>query len=140
MAIKNYTAKAEHTASITKIKQYLIDAHARDIIERYEDGKCVGLAFVIPLYNRHFTFELPARINEITAYLIRERRMGKEAAKVQALKTAWSLIRDWMAIQLTMIVLEQAEPLELFFPYLTDGQQTYYDRLKSNDFKQLLLT
>jgi hypothetical protein len=137
MNIKNYTSQAEASNSIAKIKSLLIDAHARDIIERYNNGVCIGLAFVIPLYNRHFTFELPVRHKEVSDYLRKHKNMSEKVANEQALRTAWALLRDWVQIQLTMIYLEQAEPLELFFPYLTDGQQTYYEKIKSNDFKQL---
>lgn len=137
MNIKNYSSTIAYTDSINTVKELLIQAHARDILERYENGICVGIAFVIPLYNQHFTFELPARINEITEHFKKNRRMSHKTAHEQALKTGWALIRDWVKIQLTMILLEQAEPLELFFPYLTDGKQTYYERIKQSDFKLL---
>lgn len=137
MNIKNYTTTVDYTKSIDAIKKLLIDFGAHSVFEKYENKEISGIAFVIPIDNKSMTFQLPARINEIQNHLIKTRRMGKDYAFKQAQKTAWKLIHEWVQIQLTMIMLNQAEPLELFFPYLTDGFQTFYEKIKSNDFKQL---
>lgn len=137
MNIKNYTSEVPAEKSIQRIKNLLIDAHARDIIERYDNRVCVGIAFVIPMENRFLTFELPAKIDRVKKHLIKVKRMRESTAQMQAGRTAWKTLAEWVEIQITMIILDQADPLELFFPYLYDGTQTYYNRLKQNDFKQL---
>lgn len=137
MKIKNYTSTIEPEVSITNVKKLLINAGAYSVIEKYENKEVSGIAFVFPIDNKAMTFQLPARILEIQKHLIKTEKMSEDVAFRQARKTAWKLVHEWVQIQLTMITLQQAEPLELFFPYLTDGRQTYYERIKENDFKLL---
>jgi len=137
MNLKNYSSTIEYQKSIESIKKLLIEYGAYSVIEKYENKEVSGIAFVMPIDNKAMTFQLPARVSDIKNFLIKTRRMSPENAYKQAQKTAWKLIHEWIQIQLTMIALDQAEPLELFFPYLTDGVNTYYEKVKANDFKQL---
>ena len=55
----------------------------------------------------------------------------------QAARTAWKLVQDWIEVQVSMIVMKQAEFLEVFLPYVWDGRQTYFESVKSGAFKAL---
>jgi hypothetical protein len=37
-----------------------------------------------------------------------------------------------------MIQMKQAETLQVFLPYVWDGQQTFYQRLKESKFRAML--
>lgn len=115
MSIKNYSTTVEFEKSIDNVKKLLIAAGAYSVIEKYENREVSGIAFVMPIDNNAMTFQLPARVDDIQKYLIRTRRMGNNNAFKQAQKVAWKLIHEWIQIQLTMIELDQADPLELFF-------------------------
>ena len=55
----------------------------------------------------------------------------------QASRTAWKLMQDWIEIQVSLIEMRQVEFLQVFLPYVWDGQQTYYSYLKEGNFKLL---
>ena len=54
-------------------------------------------------------------------------------------RTAWKLVQDWVDVQISLIVMRQAEWLQVFMSYLYDAQrgQTFYDLAKGNSFKML---
>lgn len=62
--------------------------------------------------------------------------------KDQARRTAWKILYEWVQIQVSMIQIEQVEIMEVFLPYAYDKEknETYFEKIKANGFKQLQLT
>ena len=67
----------------------------------------------------------------------RPRAESLKRLQVQAARTAWKLVQDWVEIQMAMVKMQQAELTQVFLPYMWDGKQTLYMAYKANNFKQL---
>jgi hypothetical protein len=44
---------------------------------------------------------------------------------------------DWVAVQLSLIEMKQAELLQVFLPYLWAGKTTFYESIKQGKFKAI---
>jgi hypothetical protein len=86
-------------------------------------------------------FRLPANVKNV--YLWLKKNKPKAADKLllaRAERICWKQQHEWVHLQLSLIEIDQAEVLELFFPRLYDIQKgvTYYEQLKQGKFKGLL--
>lgn len=141
MNLKNYTTQVNAVKSINMIEKLLVDFGSKNIMKEYgPEGRVSAISFTLDTQGMVLPFRLPAKVQE--AYLWLKRKHNSSNAKTlmdQAERIVWKQLYEWVFLQLCMIELEQAEKLELFFPYLKDVQknETFYQKLKSNGFKQL---
>ncbi len=47
-------------------------------------------------------------------------------------------MQDWVAVQMSLIQMHQAETLQVFLPFVWDGRRTFYQAVKETGFKALL--
>jgi hypothetical protein len=143
--LKNYTSEVPAITSMGHIEKYLVEAGATDISKKYVDGICSAITFRMMINNFPVFFKLPAKVDACFEAMWKEvsrpRPDTKAKIKQQAERTAWKIVRDWVEIQISMIRLNQAEAMEIFLPYAYDPstEQTFYHRLKANNFKQLTM-
>lgn len=95
---------------------------------------------------RSQVFKLPSKVDQCFKMMWKNvsprsahRDSVKENVMQQAKRTAWKLLLDWVQIQVSMIQIQQVELLEVFLPYAYDiqNEQTFFEKLKGNGFKQL---
>jgi hypothetical protein len=144
--VKNYTSGVPAETSISRIEQKLAAVGASGIMKLYGlDKRVSALVFQMPHGNRSHSIKVPANVEACFQamwkdYCLRTshpRQATKATLKDQASRTAWKLVQDWIDVQVSMIVMEQAEALEVFLPYVWDGRQTYFEAMKGHDFKAL---
>jgi len=144
--LKNYTSTVPAVTSMGRIQKALVEAGATDISMKYDTTTktCTAITFrMIIAGQMPMFFQLPAKIEPcfkvLWAEVKRPRPETKQAIQEQAERTAWKIISDWVDIQLSMILLEQAEPLQVFLPYAYNPakDQTFYEQLKEGGFKAL---
>jgi hypothetical protein len=146
MNIKNYTSGISAENSIARIEQKLAAVGATGIMKLYGPDKRVSaLVFNMPDGTRSHAIKVPANVEacfqalwkDYCLRVTRPRDGTKETLKEQSSRTAWKLVQDWVDIQVSMVVMRQAEALEVFLPYVWDGRQTYFEALKGHGFKAL---
>lgn len=144
--MKNYTSRVEAEESIADIEQVLIRAGARSISKEYLNGQATALNFVImcPETNAPLGVRLPADQESVFQVLKKNRnprarksRNWEEKLREQARRTAWRLMFDWAAVQMSLIEMKQAELMQVFLPYLWAGKTTFYESIKQDKFKAL---
>lgn len=143
MKLKNYTSEVPAWKSVGQVEKDLVAIGATNINKEYKDGKLVGIKFIILINGNSTAFSIPAKVDRIFDVLMaqvkRPIKGTKEKNEKQAERTAWKTISEWVKIQCDMILLEQAEPLQLFLPYFYDPKSntTLYDRVQSGSIKLL---
>lgn len=143
MNLKNYTSTTPASSSMGKIEKCLVAAGATNISKTYENNICTAITFRMLVDTRPLFFQLPARVEACFDVFWKEvkrpRPDTKDKIREQAERTAWKIICDWVEVQLSMILLEQADALEVFLPYVYNPEtnQTFYHQLKDKGFKAL---
>lgn len=144
MNIKNYTSSVSAEKSIADIEKILIHMGATNIAKQYINGKIESISFSIKVGDSHVPYRLPGRVEPIKKLFIsslkrRPTNIQTEQARIQAERTAWKNVKEWVELQATMIKLEQVEFMEVFMPYMYsfEKDQTFYQISKANGFKQL---
>lgn len=144
--MKNYTSRVEASTTVAEIEELLIRAGARSISKEYLNGEIAALNFVIlnPETNSPLGVRIPADVEAVFGVLkksrnprLRKHRNSDDRLREQAKRTAWRLMLDWVAVQLSLIEMRQAEVLQVFLPYLWAGKTTFYESIKQEKFKAL---
>lgn len=141
--LKNYTSTVSASRSVQRIENKLVACGARKILKLYENNKLSGIAFIMDINGQQMPFRMPARVGRVEEQLkAKIRRPRSDTYKniaAQAERTAWKLLSDWIEVQVSLIELQQVKFLEIFLPYVYNAEkdQTYFEELESNGFKQL---
>lgn len=145
MNLKNYTSSVAATNTLASIEAYLIDAGATGIAKEIKNGQVAAVMFQIKdKFGTQRLIKLPANVAGVQDWLysdylkhhVRQKKKKEDFAD-QAARTAWKIMLDWVQVQMSMVHLRQAELLQVFLPYIFDGNETYYEYLNRGSFKAL---
>lgn len=135
--MKNYTSTVTPERSICLIEQLLVKFGALGVTKQYTKGAVAGLSFIIeaPDTKLPVTILIPAQVeaayNAMLEVAKKKNQWLSDGQKLklreQAERTAWKIVYEWVAIQLSMIEMKQAELRQVFMPYVTnsDGKTLY---------------
>jgi hypothetical protein len=143
--MKNYTSRVPAEKSLGDIEKLLVKAGARSISKEYgSGGEVLALNFVIlsPETNAPLGVRLPANPEAVAGVLLKGQKNAtaqtKQRIRDQARRTAWRLMFDWVAVQLSLIEMKQAELLQVFLPYVWSGRGSFYAQLRETKFAALI--
>lgn len=145
--LKNYTTKIPAHITIAEIEQILLLNGARGIMKEYEEGAVESLVFTIPTEHGEIAFKLPCQFKKILERLKRFKRDGK-LNKVtwkqlenqdHSQNVGWRIIKDWVAVQVSLINIDIVSLEQIFLPYAYDvyTKQTLFEKIKDQGFKLL---
>ena len=147
MFLKNYTSNVAVSKTIYRIEQTLIKCRVNGITKEYSPtGQIAALFFQIPgndgmTHNVRLPADSEGVLNALWENYCKttpRRRKNKSDFLEQAGRTAWKIMQDWVEVQMSLIQLKQADPLQVFLSYVWDGKQTFYHALRANNFKALI--
>lgn len=145
MNIKNYTSEVPVHVTVSRIEQVLAKAGAASVTKEYApDASLAALRFTLETpAGGNVVIRLPANPDNVFKAMSKEvhrPRTGTfDRLREQASRTAWKLMQDWIEVQVSLIHMQQAEPMEVFLPYiLTAKNETIYQQIKASQYKALL--
>jgi len=155
MNIKNYTSDVPTGTTINRIQNLLIAAKVNGITMEYgPNGNILALLFHVDL-DRRYSIRLTANVDQVHEIFWKEyvgsdrltqdgqavawgrKRRKKASFREQAERTAWKLQQDWVQVQLSLLLLQKVDFLQVFMAYLWDGKQTFYQSIKDSGFLAL---
>ena len=138
MAILNYTTTVDAFKTVSEIEYILMKHKAKSIMKEYNGEQIVALSFLIDTGRQQIPVNLPVKINECYEILKREKKNGSRNVKAtmdQAERTAWRILKDWVAAQMALLDIEMVKFEEIFLPYIVDTSgRTMFERLEQQQF------
>lgn len=143
--LRNYTSEADPAQSQLKIEQIILSAGGRNITKLYDDNQnCTVIQFILPVNNMATIFNLDAKADKVYKFMYKQYERTPTSTQVlairkQASRTAWKNMLELLQIQLDMVAIDQMDLMQALLTILSDGTETFYERLKKTEFKGLLL-
>ena len=142
--LRNYTSTVPVSRSVADIEELLVKAGATTVSKFYDDNqKLAGFFFQMVVDRRPLTFKLPADASAVSKVLkaqVKKPHKGTmQRMEEQAERTAWRLLYDWVHVQVSMIMMEQAKAIQIFLPYWYNEKEnkTLFEHMEETKFKQL---
>ena len=140
MPLLNYTTKVSAEKTASEIISLLSKKGATQVMMEFgPKGEPVGLKWRVDSPRGALGFALPINPEAVYKVLTAERVLvtNDQARREQALRTAWRIVKEWVAAQMALIETGMVEMEEVFLPYMLSGDRTVYQVLSEGNFKAL---
>lgn len=134
MPILNYTTEIDCDKSAAEISKCLAQHGAMAIMTEYDKESSLVSAISFKIEGPHgpMGFRLPCDWRPVLKVLERQkeqdqargRRSRINATQVQAVRTAWRVVKDWVEAQMAFIETQMVTNEQVFLPYavMRDGR------------------
>ena len=143
MALLNYTTKIEPEQTISEIQKMLSRHGVTAMMTEYDGPHVSGVSFRVNLDGKPLAFRLPCNWKAVEAILrpknprnlydAKRKAAQEDAWKQQAIRTAWRIIKDWIATQLAMVEVKMVTVPQVFLPYaIMKDNRTLSEHIESD--------
>ena len=135
MGLLNYTTKIDADKTAAEIAKILSLHGASAVMTEYdpESSYVNALSFKIKMGDKELAFRLPTDWRPVYAVLTKDSKMRdyhrgynrwKSDKELQAVRTAWRIVKDWVQAQCALIETQMATTAQVFLPYaiMRDGK------------------
>lgn len=142
----NYTTKIDPDKTAQEIAKCLSLHGASAVMTEYDpvDNYVTALSFKIKMGGKELAFRLPSDWKPVYTILTKgkkprrsydeeSRRHFESEWKLQAVRTSWRIIKDWVEAQMALVETQMVSTAQVFLPYaiMRDGK-TLAETVASN--------
>lgn len=146
MGLLNYTTKIDPDKTAAEIAKILSMHGASAIMTEYDpvDNFVTALSFKIKMGDKDMSFRLPTNWKPVYEILTKNKKrppsyQGQRLAhwqsehKLQAVRTAWRIVKDWTEAQMALIETQMVTTGQVFLPYMIlSGGKTLSEKMAEN--------
>jgi len=142
MPLLNYTSNVDADKTAMEITRCLSSHGAQSVMTDYnsEDQTIVSISFLLAVNGKSIKFRLPCDWKPVYEILTRDKNYDryfkekkeklKSDARLQAVRTAWRIVKDWVEAQMALVEAHQAKTEQVFLPYVVmKGGKTLSDQI-----------
>lgn len=145
MPLLNYTTEIDTDKSINEIQKALSKVGAMKVMIDFDEGTISALSFALKVNDQILGFRLPCDWRPVYKALHGKKRPypeydkrsthQKSEWKLQAVRTAWRIVKDWVEAQCALIETHMVQTEQVFLPYMMVGpDQTLYQKMADRQF------
>lgn len=135
MGLLNYTTEIDPDKTAQEIAKILSMHGASAVMTEYDPAEnfVTALSFKIKINDQELAFRLPTDWRPVYAILTKNKRVFYDARrkarfesewKLQAVRTSWRIVKDWVEAQMALIETQMVTTAQVFLPYavMRDGR------------------
>lgn len=146
MGLLNYTTKIDADKTAQEIAKCLSMHGAQAVLTEYdpESSYVSAISFKIKLNDQSMSFRLPCDWKPVYTILTKgkknpfsyhedKKRRWESEWRLQAVRTAWRIVKDWVEAQMALVETQMATTATVFLPYvIMKDDRTLAEHVKSN--------
>jgi hypothetical protein len=151
LSILNYSTTIAPERTVAEIIGILSRKGARSITQDfYDDGRHRAVSFILVVGGLPTRFLLPVNVDGVAGVMLKDKPYNPSRSREsrdqhtrkmreKAEWVSWRILKDWVEAQMALIESGQAEPAQVFLPYVVErnGRTMYELFIEANQQKAL---